>query len=85
MKNDLVEELRKVWNAEHAVLRLLLEKADTPKAIQLFLKHHATAHSAQLFAGKGGSFQDEVLSGFTKNQIRHQLPGHQKIMPGDFQ
>jgi len=76
MKKNQIEDARKAWNAEHAVLRRLLEKGqDTPKAIEVFLHHHAMVHSNQLKAGDVRSFQDEILQDVTEEQIRLIPPG----------
>jgi hypothetical protein len=76
MKKNQIEDARKAWNADHATLRRLLEKGqDTPKAIEVFLHHHAMVHSNQLKAGDVRSFQDEILQDVTEEQIRLIPPG----------
>jgi hypothetical protein len=81
MKNDPLESFRKSWSTEHNVLRRLLEKdKDTPKAIELFLKHHAAIHNSKLSTGKEFSFQDEVLRDLTEKQMRFQPPGQDNSM-----
>ena len=77
MKDKKSEEQRKDWNDQHSLLRRHLEKdKDFPKAIALFLSHHAMVHTAKLHTGGYGSFQDEVLQGLTDKQMRYLLPGH---------
>jgi len=77
MKKDQIEDARKAWNTEHAALRRLLEKGqDMPKAIDVFLHHHAMVHSNQLGAGDVHSFQDEILQDVTDEQLRIIPPGH---------
>ena len=56
----IINTLR-AWNAEHALLRRLLET---------FLSHHAAVHTAKLVPGKHWSFQDEVLDELTEAQMR---------------
>ena len=61
----------RAWNAEHALLRRLLEKdKDYARALETFLSHHAAVHTAKLVPGKHWSFQDEVLDGLTEAQMR---------------
>lgn len=61
----------RAWNAEHALLRRLLEKdKDSDRARETFLSHHAAVHTAKLVPGEHWSFQDEVLDGLTEAQMR---------------
>ncbi|MGB8648605.1 MAG: DinB family protein [Anaerolineae bacterium] len=64
------------WNAQHALLRRLLEKdKDYRQALPVFLAHHAAVHTAKLAWEKQGSYQDEVLAGLTETQMRSVPPG----------
>ncbi len=74
MKTDPPNNPRRVWNENHAALRcLLLKDKDYSKALPIFLSQHGMAHSARLRAGVW-SFQDEVLSGLTPEQLRYGSP-----------
>lgn len=71
MKTDPAETDRKYWNAQHAILRrLLVRDKEYQKAIETFLSHHAMVHTAKLHPGSHWSFQDQVLSGLTDEQMR---------------
>jgi DinB superfamily len=77
MKNDQIDNICKTWNAEHALLRTLLENDQTTsKAIDLFIKHHAMVHSGLLSTAGESSYQDEVLKALSEAQMRCQLPGY---------
>jgi hypothetical protein len=77
MKDNRAEGNRKYWNEQHFLLRRLLEKdQDLPKAIELFISHHAMVHTAKLQASGRRSFQDEVLRGLTDEQMRSIPSGH---------
>ncbi len=74
MKTDPSNNPRRVWNEQHAILRRwLLKDKDYSKALPIFLSQHGMVHSARLRAGVW-SFQDEVLSGLTPEQLRYSSP-----------
>jgi hypothetical protein len=76
-----METNRRLWNGQHAVLqRLLMKEKNFPKALPLLLEHHAAVHSAKISAGKGWSFQDEVLGALTEAQWRAIPPGGQSAV-----
>jgi hypothetical protein len=71
MKTDKMEANRQYWNDQHLILRRFLVKdKDYRKAIETFLGHHAMVHTARLYPGGHWSFQDQVLSGLTDEQMR---------------
>ena len=71
MKADKLEANRKHWNDQHLLLRrYLMKDKDYRKAIEIFMSHHAMVHTAQLHPGGTWSFQDQVLSGLTEEQMR---------------
>jgi hypothetical protein len=62
---------RKFWNEQQQKLqRALTRPEDHPKAIGLFLDHHAMVHSAKMSQSGLWSFEDEVLEGLTEADIR---------------
>jgi hypothetical protein len=64
-----MENHRKIWNQQHAVIRrMLMKEKDYKKALPLLLEHHAAVHSAKL--GRRWSYQDEVLGALTEAQMR---------------
>jgi len=66
-----VESHRKSLNSQQTELRRLLSKADRfQEAIELFLSHHATLHSARMARTEAWSFEDEVLDDMTEAQVR---------------
>jgi len=71
MKTNDLEANCRDWNDQHAVLRQLLEKGqDHPKALEVFLRHHAAVHSKKLQSGEHWSFADELLNGLSDRQYR---------------
>jgi hypothetical protein len=59
------------WNDQHNLLRQFLEKEkDYPKALELFLHHHAEIHTKELCLGEHWSFPSEVLEGLNDQQMR---------------
>jgi hypothetical protein len=68
---------RKLWNQGHRELRRRLSAGDHPGAIELFLAQHAMLHAAKMTKTKHGSFEDEVLSDISEDQIRCIPPGGQ--------
>lgn len=74
MKADPRSNPRRVWNEQHAILRrLLLKDQDYARALPIFLSQHDMLHSAKLGADVW-SFQDEVLSGLTPEQLHYSSP-----------
>lgn len=63
------------WNQEHQKLRRLLAAGDHEKAIKSFLAQHAMVHSAKMARMGLWSFEDEVLSDISEDQIRCIPPG----------
>ena len=64
---------RKLWNNGHQKLTRLLVKGDRDQAIELFLNQHAMVHSAKASERKLWSFEDELLSDMTDEEVR-QIP-----------
>ena len=61
----------KFWNNQHKELLQALEYSqDYPKAIVLFLNHHAMVHSARISQNKLWSFEDEIMEGLTEEDVR---------------
>jgi len=61
----------RTWNDQHSLLRQLLEKdKDYPRALGVFLDHHAQVHAGELSPNGHWSFFDEVLGGLTIQQMR---------------
>jgi hypothetical protein len=90
-----MEENRRRWNQQHAILhRLLMKEKNLRRALPVLLEHHAAVHSAKLpplpplregrredtRTGARGSFQDEVLGALTEAQMRAILPGGQSVI-----
>ncbi len=68
---------RKFWNAQQKELQQALTQIkDFPKAIDLFLDHHARVHSAKMAGISGWSFEDEVTQGLGEEDFR-QIPEHE--------
>lgn len=61
---------RKHWNALHQKLNRALAAGDSEKAIEIFLDQHSMVHSANMSKMGHWSFEDEVLSDLTDDQIR---------------
>ena len=61
---------RQRWNQGHQTLRRTLLQGDHQEAIELFLTQHAMVHSRHVSKMGLWSFEDEVLDGMTKEQIR---------------
>ena len=61
---------RKLWNAGHQRLNRALAAGDREKAIELFLDQHAIVHSGKVSKTKVWSFEDELLTGLTEDEIR---------------
>jgi hypothetical protein len=64
---------RKLWNDRHQKLTRALAKADRDTANDLFLDQHAMVHSAKVTRSKLWSFEDELLSDLSEQEIR-QIP-----------
>ncbi len=74
-----MENNRRKWNAQHALLRrLLMKEKDYRKALPLLLEHHAAVHSGKL--GGCWSYQDEVLGALTESQMRIVPKGGQSVI-----
>jgi hypothetical protein len=66
-----MEFYRKSLNKRQTELRRLLSSSEQHnQAIELFLKHHAMLHSAQVAQTETWSFEDTVLDDMTEEQIR---------------
>jgi hypothetical protein len=62
---------QKFLNERQTELAHLLSVPDQRDlAVELFLQHHASLHSAQITQPGVWSFEDEVLDGLTENQFR---------------
>jgi len=61
---------RKLWNDGHQKLNRALAAGEREKAIELFLKQHAMVHSGKMAKSGLWSFEDEILSELTNDQIR---------------
>ena len=61
---------RSLWNQRHQALRRALVANDHQKAVELFLQQHAMLHARKMARTKLWSFEDEVLSDLTEDQIR---------------
>lgn len=66
---------RKQWNAFHQQLTQALTRGDRDQSIALFLREHAMLHSAHMSKIGLWSFQDEVLTGLSDDQVRAVPPG----------
>ncbi len=74
-----MENRRKAWNQDHAVIRrILMKEKDYRKALPLLLEHHAAVHSIKL--GGRWSYQDEVLGGLSDAQYRYVPAGGQSVI-----
>jgi len=74
-----MENRRKAWNQDHAVIRrILMKEKDYRKALPLLLEHHAAVHSIKL--GGRWSYQDEVLGGLSDAQYRYLPAGGQSVI-----
>jgi hypothetical protein len=74
-----MENHRKAWNQDHAVIRRILMKEENyTKALPLLLEHHAAVHSGKL--GGRWSYQDEVLGGLSEAQYRYVPVGGQSVI-----
>jgi hypothetical protein len=74
-----MENRRKAWNQDHAVIRrILMKEKDYRKALPLLLEHHAAVHSIKL--GGRWSYQDEVLGGLSEAQYRYVPAGGQSVI-----
>jgi len=74
MKIDPVNNPRRVWNEQHAILRRrLMKDHDYAAALPVFLDHHGMVHAAKLRAN-AYSFQDEILGELTPQQLRYCSP-----------
>lgn len=62
---------RKFWNQQQQALRQNLADAEThAQAIELFLHQHAMVHAAEMSNSGLWSFEDDVLSNVTAQQMR---------------
>ncbi len=62
---------RKFWNQQQQALRQNLAHAEThAQAIELFLHQHAMVHAAEMSNSGLWSFEDDVLSNVTAQQMR---------------
>ena len=66
---------RKSWNQGHQKLNQALSAGDDQKAVELFLNQHAMVHSQRMSKLELWSFEDEILTGMTVEQIRCVPPG----------
>jgi hypothetical protein len=66
---------RKRWNEDHQKLNRALTAGDHGQVITLFLNQHAMLHSAKMSKSGLWSFEDEILSGLTDEQVRTVPPG----------
>jgi hypothetical protein len=74
-----MENRRKAWNQDHAVIRrILMKEKEYRKALPLLLEHHAAVHSIQL--GGRWSYQDEILDPLTEAQFRFVPAGGQSVV-----
>jgi hypothetical protein len=70
-----VEPTRQYWSDQQQHFRRLLLHSDRhTDAIYAFLEQHAMLHTASLVSGSRWSFQDEISSDLTDEQLR-QIPG----------
>jgi hypothetical protein len=60
----------KLWNQGQQNLRRALSAGDWQKAIELFLMQHAMLHSGKGSKAKLWSFEDEILSDLSEEEIR---------------
>lgn len=80
---------RKLWNKKQSEFRsVLLSFNQHPQAIQLFFSQHARLHSAKMVQSEPWSFEDEVFSDLSEEQIRRprrnltiRLPGTCGTLP----
>jgi hypothetical protein len=74
-----MENYRKAWNQDHAVIRrVLMKEKDYRKSLPLLLEHHAAVHSIKL--GGRWSYQDEILSGLSEAQYRYVPAGGHSVL-----
>lgn len=64
---------RKLWNENHQKLTRALANGDRDRAIELFLKQHAMAHSAKVARTNLPCFEDELLQDMIDREVR-QIP-----------
>jgi hypothetical protein len=66
-----MEVVQKQWNREQKEFRKILLSFDQhQQAIELFKRQHAMLHSAEMDPSSTWSFEDEVVSDMTEDQIR---------------
>lgn len=66
---------RKIWNQGQQKLNQALSTGNYQEAIELFLNQHAMVHSQRISKSELWSFEDEVLTGMTEEQIRYTPAG----------
>lgn len=63
---------RRLWTQQQQQFRrILATRGEEGMAIALFLSQHAAVHSAAMSGSDQWSFEDEVLSGLSEDQLRH--------------
>jgi hypothetical protein len=66
-----MELIQKQWNKEQKEFRQILLGFDQhQRALELFMRQHATLHSAEMDPSTTWSFEDEVLSDLDDDQMR---------------
>jgi hypothetical protein len=66
-----MEPIQKQWNEEQKVFRhILLSYEEHEKALELFMIQHGVLHSLQVDESLPWSFEDEVYSDLTEDQMR---------------
>jgi len=66
-----MELIQKQWNKEQKEFRQILLGFDQhQRALELFMRQHAMLHSAEMDPSTTWSFEDEVVSDMTEDQIR---------------